>query len=104
MQTMAADPSANPSSSPPRRRRRRDPITAPVLVRHVVFERPQVDRAIEARQADPKGEEPAGNEGSYAAVRRALHQLRQDVEALMKAQQLLAELETQVRRRTKTRG
>ena len=78
-----------PSSSTPRRRRRRDPVTAPILVRHVVFNRAQAE---ESQRPDLLIQTPSEHQASYDSVMRALRGLRDEVAALIKARALIAEL------------
>ena len=97
-ENVGADSSASavsaPSSVAPIRRRRRNPVTAPVLVRHVVFEKP----AVEAPQIQqPDLEAPADSQASYGTVMNALQQLRDEVGTLRKVQQLLADLDLSTR-------
>jgi hypothetical protein len=77
-------------SAVPRRRRRRDPVTAPVLVRHVVFVRQEAE---DNRQPELQIRAPSGGETSYESVCLALHQLRGKVEAVMRVRELLTELD-----------
>jgi hypothetical protein len=77
-------------SAVPRRRRRRDPITAPVLVRHVVFERPEAE---EGRQPELPIDAAAGDEASYESVCRALLGLREHIDVTMRVRELLAEID-----------
>lgn len=89
----ASEPVATTTTVAPRKRRRRDPITAPVLVRHVVFERPAAATATEvpapALQNSSTSEEPTQEEPSYATVCQALQELSAKINAAERVRELL---------------
>lgn len=82
------------SSSTSRRRRRRDPVTVPVLVRHVVFNSAEAE---EPRESDLQTPSVSEQEASYESVMSALRQLCETVEALTRARELIAELDVATR-------
>jgi hypothetical protein len=93
---VAAEPSdvasTSRTSSPtvPRRKRRRDPLTEPVLVRHVVFEKPEAEVAPQPRQ---QLEASSTDRVDYKTACHALQELATKLDAMARAQQLLAELD-----------